>query len=72
MNKNQDHEADAGGHGERGGQREENRRDNPRMQPKRDAGKVSDEHAQRGREIPDPQKSDARRRQESGRKGGSR
>ncbi len=59
MTNNKDHKGDSGGHGERGGQREENRRDNP---PKPGQGGTPD----RGRELPDQQKEDARRRQESG------
>jgi hypothetical protein len=60
MNQNKDHKADKGGTGERGGQREENRRDNPQPlhPPKEDRSNV--------RELPIQQKEDARRRQESG------
>jgi hypothetical protein len=64
MNRDKEDQADGGGTGERGGQREENRRDNPR---RLDHGKEqkSPQHLDT-RELPEPQKEDARRRQESG------
>ena len=60
MNQNNDHQTDKGGTGERGGQREENRRDNPRpLHP------TKEEHVN-VREHPVQQREDTRRRQESG------
>lgn len=68
MNKNKENQSDQGGTGERGGQREENRRDNPRRLDHSDEEQTRRKHLDT-RELPEPHKEDARRRQESGGKG---
>jgi hypothetical protein len=65
MNKNKEHQPDRGGTGERGGQREENRSDNPRRLDHGGEAEQGHKHLDT-RELPGQQKEDARRRQESG------